>query len=206
MKNNNIEINKLEEQLIEFGYSKLFQLGEHSFADSIWENGKNYHNLLEIVSRNEYNNYARLLASELLFLKRDDFPSKDLEDTLAFIYTKALSITGDYTQSIRLSGNLWGFLYHTEQFGLNDNGILGNHLLITNKKALPYLHKLLGNSEIIFYEGSQEATLGNSFRYRIKDAAAYFIGKIMNIPVKFYENPLDRDKEIEKLKLLLKLK
>jgi hypothetical protein len=194
----------LAEQLTQLGYSKLFQLGEHSLADSIWEDGKNYQNLLEIVSKNDYDDYARLLASEILFLKQKDYPTKDLEYILAYIYTKALFITGDNAKSFRLSGNLWGFMYHTDKLGFNDNGILGNHLLNTKKKALPYLLKLLDDTEIIFYEGSQEATLGNSLKYRVKDAVAYFIGKIMKISVQFYENPVDRDKEIEKLKLQLK--
>ena len=66
------------------------------------------------------------------------------------------------------------------------------------------MEKLLNNTGIIFYEGSKEATIGNSLEYRVKDAAAFYIGKIMNIPVKFNQDFDQRDTEIEHLKEKLK--
>ncbi len=63
---------------------------------------------------------------------------------------------------------------------------------------------LLIASDTIFYEGSQEATTGGSLKYRVKDAAAFYLGKIAGIPVKFYEQNADRDAEIERLKEALK--
>ena len=57
---------------------------------------------------------------------------------------------------------------------------------------------------LILYEGSQEATMGNSYQYRIKDIAAFYLSKITNIPIQFYQDFEKRDAEIERLKLLIK--
>jgi hypothetical protein len=200
--NNNESI--LANNLLEIGYSRLFQFADGSLVDSIWNNGKNYHYLLNIVLNKQYDDYARLLASEILFAKQKDFTTKDQEDTLAYIYSKALIITGDTSTTFRLSGNLWGFMYFSDKDGISDFGILGTHLMTTKKKVTCYLIELLVNSNILVYEGSEEATIGNSLKYRVKDAAAYYIGKISNIPVKYYENFSDRDLEIERLKEKLK--
>jgi hypothetical protein len=36
------------------------------------------------------------------------------------------------------------------------------------------------------YQGSKEATIGNAYGYRIKDFAAYYIGRILGVPLKYY--------------------
>ena len=52
----------------------------------------------------------------------------------------------------------------------------------------------------VYYAGSQEATFGNSYRYRVKDLAAFYISQIGNSPFEVDEAPRKRDEEIEKLK------
>ncbi|WP_457268125.1 hypothetical protein [Pedobacter sp. UYEF25] len=198
-------MNHLADQFIDASYSKLFQSGDHSLVDSLWDDGRNSYSLLEIVSKNDCDDYARLLASEVLFAKQKDYPPKALEDTLAYIYSKALFITGDNAKNYRLAGNLWGFMYFSEQNKITDFGILGSHLMVTRRKAIPYLIDLLTNSQMFFYEGSQEATIGNNLKYRVKDAAAFYIGKISGISVKYHDTFSDRDLEIERLKEALKL-
>ncbi|HEX3045105.1 MAG TPA: hypothetical protein VHY08_10140 [Bacillota bacterium] len=94
-------------------------------------------------------------------------------------------------------------MYHTDELGVKDYGALGAHLVETGLKAVPYLTKILGNQDTFFYKGSQEATLGNSLGFRVKDAAAYYISKVTGIPVKFYQQTADRDAEIERLKATL---
>ena len=58
--------------------------------------------------------------------------------------------------------------------------------------------ELLGDPSPLFYEGSQDATLGNSFGYRVKDAAAYFIGRLTGKTVPFHNELEARDAEIER--------
>jgi hypothetical protein len=203
MKNSKSKENKLANQLKEAGYSGLFQYGERSLSDSIWQNGENQNALLNIVSQSNYDDYIRLLASEILYEKNSEFPSLELCDTLAYIYTQALALSGR-NEGALLSGNLWGFMYFSDINSKEDYGELGTHLMKTGKKSIPNLIRLLNDNANLYYEGSQESTLGNSLRYRVKDAAAYFVGKLTGIPVKFFENHADRDAEIERLKEKLK--
>ncbi|HEX3044672.1 MAG TPA: hypothetical protein VHY08_07940 [Bacillota bacterium] len=196
-------IDKIAGALTEAGYSGLFLSGEHSLADTVWQGGENQHFLEQIVQSSHYSDLTRLLASEVLYTKASGYPPKRWEDTLAYLYSQALAITGDTTGTFQLSGNLWGFMYHTDKPGVNDYGVLGAHLVEIGLKAVPYLTRLLDNPDTFFYEGSQEATLGNSLGYRVKDAAAYYISKVTGIPVKFYQQTAERDAEIERLKATL---
>jgi hypothetical protein len=196
----NVRNDKLAAQLTEIGYAHLFQLGARSLADSIWRSEENHQALLEIVSDTGYDDYARLLASEILFEKKMNYPAKGLEDTLAYIYSKALFITGD-TVGRGLSGNLWGFMYEG-----GHNGRLGSRLVEIGKKAVPYLSKLLDDTGLIVYDGSEETLVGERLNYRVKDAAAYYIWIITGIAVPFRENWADRDIEIERLKKKLEIK
>lgn len=189
--------------LTEAGYSGLFLSGDRSLSNSIWENGQNRMHLEQIVRSSDYSDLTRLLASEVLYKKASDYPPQEWQATLAYVYAQALAITGVETGGLQITGNQWGFMYYAEQTGVKDYGPLGTHLIATGTQAVPYLAELLGNSEIIFYEGSQDATLGNSLGYRVKDAAAYYIGQILDIPVAFHEETTDRDAEIERLKGIL---
>jgi hypothetical protein len=193
-------IEEIARDLAKAGYSGLFQYGDRSLADSIWQSGENRLYLEEIVRSSNYSDLTRLLASEVLYAKASGYPPENLGGTLAYLYSQALAMTGDTTGTFQLLGNQWGFMYHTDELGVKDDGVLGAHLIETGVKAVPYLTKLLDNPDPIFYEGSQEATLGNSLGYRVKDASAYYISKITGIPVKFYQQITDRDAEIERLK------
>ena len=198
------QIKNIAKKLIEAGYSGLFLSGRHNLADSIWRNGENRNYLEQIVQSSHYSDLARLWASEVLYTKASDYPLEEWDDILAYLYSQALAITGDKTANLQILGNQWGFMYHTDKFGIKDYGPLGTHLVKTGPKAIPHLAKLLDDPGLIPYEGSRDATLGNSLAYRVKDAAAYYIGQITGIPVKFYKQTPDRDAEIERLKEALK--
>ncbi len=203
MKNKEGSENKLAAQLIEIGYRRLFQNGGRTLIDSIWQGGKSNDALEQIVLHTGNEDYVRLLASEVLYFKNHDYPLSDWNDTLAHIYSQALAISGQ-NEGALIPGNQWGFMYHTDKLGINDFGNLGKHLMNTGKYAIPSLAKLLDDNNFLVYEGSRDATTGNSLKYRVKDAAAYYIGKIAGVFVKFYESNVDRDAEIERLKEKLK--
>jgi hypothetical protein len=196
-------IQTISASLTDAGYTGLFLSGDRSLSDSIWQNGENRTSLEQIVKSSEYPDLARILASEVLYEKVPDYPLEEWNSTLAYLYSQALALTGVETGGMQITGNQWGFMYHSDEAGVQDYGALGLHLMETGTTAIPHLTKLLDNTDTIFYEGSEEATLGNSLRYRVKDAAAYFIGKIAGIPVQFYDQPADRDAEIERLKQAL---
>lgn len=189
----------LAEQLKKARFDGLFQYGDHSQDGNVWQDGKNRKALLEIVSDPKQDDYVRLLASEVLYGKDPGYPPRGIEDDLAYIYAKAVEISGSREGAL-LSGNLWGFMYYSDKDADYHYETLGKHLIHTGKKSVPHLARLLDNGNPIYYEGSEEATIGNGLRYRVKDVAAYYIGKIMGIPVAFHEQWPDRDAEIERLK------
>lgn len=189
--------------LTEAGYPGLFMSGSHDLSNSIWQNGENRIYLEQIVQSSDYSDLNRLLASELLYERVPDYPPIEWQDVLAYLYAQALAITGDKTGAFQIAGNQWGFMYYNDELQVKDYGILGTHLVATGTKAIPYLAGLLDNADTFLYIGSQEATLGNSLGYRVKDAAAYYIGQISGIPIAFHEETTDRDAEIERLKKIL---
>jgi hypothetical protein len=192
---------KVADDLARAGYTGLFLAGDRSSAGSVWRDGENREPLEAIVQGEEYGDLERVLASEVLYRYLDSYPPDGWEDTLGRVYARALAITGTGDRPIVLTGNLWGFMYDSDQTGVQDYGPLGAHLLEARPAAVPHLVPLLDDTASIFYEGSKEATLGNSLGYRVKDAAAYYIGKLTGIPVPFHEEPDQRDAEIDRLKV-----
>ena len=194
--------NMNNEQLVSYitqqGYYGLFLLGEKPKVDSIWQIPDIEKQLEEIYLDRSHSSEVRFLAAEIILSKSNKYPIGNHAIVLSELYGTALLNTGTKTGSFRLTGNMWGYLYE-----MDDVGILGNRFIQIGEKAVPELVKLLDNDEQVLYEGSKEATIGNENQYRIKDFAAFYISRIKNIPVKFYQDIEKRDKEIERLKKLL---
>lgn len=174
-------------QLTRAGYSGLFQTSAAPLeADR--------DALEEIVAGDEYEDLARLLAAELLFRDADGYPPDGERETLGRIYARGLALTGAGDRALVLTGNAWGFLYE------NDEGPLGEHLRAIGPAAVPQLAELLDDDAPLLYEGSQESMLGAELRYRVKDAAAYYIGELSGRPVPFHRDMSERDAEIARLR------
>ncbi|MCP4366859.1 MAG: hypothetical protein GY797_01910 [Deltaproteobacteria bacterium] len=190
----------LKERLIEIGYPRLFMYEEHNLADSIWEDGKNVEQLKSIIFSASSSTHAKFLAAEVFRHFEVELNTQSY-GILAEAYAYALEHTSaDRENIVQLNGNLWGLLYEE-----NDAGYLGMRFIKFGHAAIPTLIKLLNdNASRILYEGSEEATIGNAYQYRIKDFAAFYISKIKNIPIKFYQDFEKRDKEIERLKDLFR--
>lgn len=186
-------------ELTEAGYAGLFLAGDHSASAAVWREGGNRDALASIVRDEHGGDLARLLASEVLYRHDPGYPPEGWSETLAPVYARALALTGDHAAGLPLTGNEWGFLYRE----VGPDGELGTHLLATGRAAVPHLSALLDDPGRILYVGSHDATLGNSLQYRVKDAAAYFIGKATGTPVHFHDDPAERDAEIERLRTAL---
>jgi hypothetical protein len=92
--------------------------------------------------------------------------------------------------------NSRGLLYDHE-----DAGTVGIAFLTIGEKAVPALSTLPGDERThLRHQGSLEATVGNGYGYRIKDFAAYYIGKIIGISLKYYACLADGDARIGQLK------
>jgi hypothetical protein len=186
---------RLADDLGRAGYRGLFLAGEQSSAPSFWCDGANREALLAIVADERYGDLERVLASEILYAHDPGYPPRGWDDLLGSVYARALAITGTGERPIVLTGNEWGFLYHG-----GGEGALGAHLLDAGSAAVGHLVSLLDDPAPVFYEGSQEATLGNALDYRVKDAAAYYIGVLAGISVPFHAPFDQRDAEIERVK------
>jgi hypothetical protein len=189
------DLDRLADDLGRAGYRGLFLAGEQSSAASFWSDGANREALLAIVADRRYGDLERVLASEILYANDPAYPPRGWDDLLGSVYARALAITGTGDRPIVLTGNEWGFLYHG-----GGEGALGAHLLAAGSAAIGHLVPLLDDPAPVFYEGSQDATLGNSLEYRVKDAAAYYIGVLSGMSVPLRATTAERDTEIERVK------
>jgi hypothetical protein len=119
------------------------------------------------------------------------------------VYARALALSGIGGEGPLLDANVWGFMYYADERGGDAYGPLGAHLVAAGDSAIPELVDLLGDTRRIFYEGSQEATLGAALGYRVNDAAAFYIGKIAGVSVPFHDEPAERDAEFARLRATL---
>lgn len=176
----------LARRLVDLGYAGLFECpGEH--LDALWGEPGAPEALATLALDPEAPELARFLAAEALSRKQSGYPPEEQRRALAPVYAAALArgFTGP--------ANAWGLPGEV-------GGLAGDHFVALGEGAIPELAALLDNRTRLFYEGSQEATLGNHYRYRVKDLAAFFAGEIRRAPFQVHEDPEARDEEIEGLK------
>ena len=180
--------NPIIEKISYLGYEKLFQYLDETPLLDIWSNGENQQILESIVLDQTIDSDTRFNAAEILFYKTKTFPNAKHKSYLAQLYAEMLGRDDEL-----LSGNVWALPGEID-------GEVGKHLLQLGQEAIPYISPLLENSNRIYFEGSEEATIDDEYQYRINDLAAYFISKIRGV---VYANEVrveDRDKEIEMIK------
>jgi len=188
-------------QLQELHYWEIYQtnIDRHS---ALWQNGENLQGLLWIISTNKSSAPQKFLAAEIIWNGGGSIP-EEYYPLLAKTYAQALSASdmnrneyGDY----QLSGNHWGFLYYE---AMHHHGMLGDHILLLDRYMLAPLLSLMDEKGSIFYEGSQEATLGNSLDYRVCDVAAYYLSEISGIPLQY--NREDNQQSVRREEFRMKL-
>ena len=186
----------IAQKLADDSYGNFFNyLIPDQIIATVWAEAGGIAPLKAIIINEDAPLKARFLACEVLQQNRFiALRSRDVKAEVIFIYAQALAnnLTG--------MANSWGFLYKHKHDAF---GPVGPMLFILGEEAIPELVKLLDNETIHLYHGSEEATVGNSYRFRVKDFAAYYICRIKNIKAVYHETHAARDAEIEKLKLLL---
>jgi hypothetical protein len=181
----------LANRLAGLGYIGLFQQSDEAALADIWNTPGAPEALETLALSPDAPMPARFLAAELLFYKGGIHRAEEHKQQLARVYAAALA--DNFTET----ANPWGLP------GVLD-GLAAEHLLAIGEPMVPELLNLLDNDKRVYYEGSEEATLGHLYGYRVKDLAAYHIGKIRNTPLKLDEDPSRRDETIEKLKNAVK--
>ena len=177
-------------KLVRGAYGDLFNYAVRDDAiAAIWAEPDSLDRLQAIVRDRGAPMKARFLACEVLFEKHFTFVPDVGATLVADIYGHALvsNFTG--------MANSWGLLYEHD-----DAGPVGVRFVMLGDAAVPTLATLLGDgSKPLSYAGSEEATVGNAYGFRIKDFAAFYLGKIKRIAVAYHERPEDRDREIAAL-------
>jgi hypothetical protein len=181
----------LANRLMSFTYREVFQAANEDVLDAIWNGPGAQEALATLALDPKAPDLARFLAAEIIFYRQAMSPSEEQKRQLAAVYAKALA--GNFTGM----ANTWG---------LPDvvRGLAGEHFVDLGEAAIPALATLLDDTKRVYYAGSQEPTLANSYGYRVKDLAAFYIGKIRNVPFPLDEDPAKRDQDIAKLKGALK--
>ena len=131
---------------------------------------------------------ARFLASELWFDGHGG-PPPLAADALGALYARALA--GRWT----VFANPWGLP--------REVGPVGAHLLQLGAAAVPALRAHLDDPAPVSYAGSEEATVGNGYAYRVKDLAAFYAARLAPAPYAVLPTPAERDREIARLAGLL---
>jgi hypothetical protein len=183
-------MSQLTEKVRNLGFKELFFRQDGSAMDSIWKESEDGYRLEQVIRDLNADPLARFLAAEIMFSKNVNFPSEEIKPVLVSVYAAALK------ENFTGLANPWGLP------GKPD-GTTGQHFVALGEIAVPELLRLLDDNTVISYGGSKEATFGNSYRYRVKDLAAYFIANIKELPLKIDKDPNMRDIEIAKLQASL---
>lgn len=173
----------------EFGEFFIYPMHDKTI-EKIWSDPRNHQLLDNVLDDDTTTDEAKFLVCEV-FLKKDIFFMKrHSPEKVAEIYANALS--NDFTGM----ANSWGLLYEHQ-----DEGSVGITFLAIGERAIPALTKLLDDERTnLKYQGSEEAVVGNGYGFRVKDFAAYYIGRILGSPLKYYHDLTERDKQIKQLK------
>jgi hypothetical protein len=180
-------LSSIVDKITALGYRELFQNYDQKDLDSIWNEDNAAKKLSSLAINPEMPPLACFLAAEIMFLKQEEYPPQDHKKQLSVVYATAL------TQNFTESANTWGL----PNIQIGDTEI---HFIALGEAAIPELTHLLENNSRVYYAGSQEATLGNAYGYRIKDLAAYYISKITNLVFEIDQDPRKRDESIKRLK------
>jgi len=172
------------------GYLELFHRADPSAAAALRDEPGGRERLREVMLDPGAPGEARFLAAEVLALgDAGDAPPGDAA-ALAPVYAAALA--GGWTGW----GNAWGIPGEVE-------GPAGRHLRALGTAAVAPLWELLEDGAPVRYSGSQVATLGNAFAFRVKDLALYFVRGIRGEPLDVRRDPAERDAQIASLRAAL---
>lgn len=168
------------------GFMDLFQAQDRSLLEGIWSGGLARHALEEIVADSAADANSRFLAAEILFNNDPAYPPADRIEELAEIYTEALRHAG------QMAANPWGLPGRAA-------GVIAGHVYRLGVTVVSDLQTLLDDQHSVSYDGSKEATIGNSYAYRVKDIAAELISHLLDVPFGPERNLELRDKAIQEL-------
>lgn len=186
------EPGSLERRLTGLGFMELFQRLDQHALDEVWQHGAARAPLEALALDVSAAALARFLAAEILFVKAPKYPPRRAAKALADVYARALA------EQLTGMANPWGLPGEPDE-------ATARHAIVLGKSAVPAFEQLLDDKREVHYGGSREATVGNQYRYRVKDVAAALIEAIRGEQVDVKDlDPVRRDSAIGALRARLR--
>jgi hypothetical protein len=178
----------LAEALVRLRYLGLYLRGDGS-ADAV----RHAHGDAEFVALLRDTSApaeARFLAAELwMEAHENSLPAGVDPAAVAALYTQAMHDNFTY------AANAWGLP--------SEIGATGMRMLHLGPAAAPALLARFDDATPMFYAGSETATEGNRYQYRVKDEAAFLLSRVLELPYPLAVDPHVRDEEIVRLRALV---
>jgi hypothetical protein len=167
-------------------YAELFLSLDAAALDEVWASA-GPRALRQTAADDRARAPCRFLCAEVLFARDPTFPDGLDPGGLAYVYARALA-----TNATQMA-NPWGLPGELD-------GPVAQHVLTLGPPAAAAFASLLDDPTEVLYGGSQDATVGNSYRYRVKDVAASIVAAVLGIDYAVAPDPATRDERIERLK------
>jgi hypothetical protein len=181
------DMHTLAKRLTDSGYERLFLSDDKELA--ALSQPATLDRLEQLVRDDSQASEARFLAGEILARKRaEHFPPAATAASLARAYAGALKAV--------VEANPWGMPGQLDEPA-------GQHLVALGRDAVPALVPLLDDAREVIYGGSKEAMVGNSYHWRVKDFAAFFLARIVGRAFAASPDAATRDKAIAELRAAL---
>jgi len=177
----------LAAELAELGYLELFLRMDEDALDRVWARDNASADLHRLVSDTAAATLPRFLAAQVLLARDPGFPAPTDRSRLAGLLADALA------QDAAGMANPWGLPGELD-------GRLARQALALGPEAAPAFAALLDDDSEVEYGGSEEATVGNGYRYRVKDLAAELVASLLGAPYRIHLDPAARDTEIDMLR------
>ncbi len=176
----------LARTLDRLSYGELFMRMDDAAQRQVWSTPGAESDLRSIVLDPRKSALARFLAAELLATRSKQLPKEVPADVLAQVYVQGLR------SGASQMANPWGLPGST--------GPLSERVVALGKAATAPLLEALDDPEPMAYGGSRDASIGNSYGWRVKDQAAALLAALRGERLDPDRDPRTRDKAIKALR------
>lgn len=177
---------QLAEKLAGTTYSLLLQSLDEALLNELWTT-YGFPEFAVVVRDRHLPSLSRFLAAESIAQRHGSWGDLYMK-TVADLYVEGLA------QDFPGSANPWGLPFEL--------GILAQRVIKIGEAALEGLAGLLTNDRRLYFSGSEEATMGERYQYRVKDVAAVLVSRIAFLPYGDKDTPAERDEKILALEKL----
>jgi hypothetical protein len=176
----------LTSALLGLGYQELFLFLDRAALDDLWSGADAPQRLRRLAEDQSADMRARFLAAEVIWERDPSRPPRAPD--LGAVYAAALreAVTG--------VANPWGLP------GAGNGVVAGHVAALEPRSSAPAFLTLFDDDTGVLYAGSEDATEGNSYDYRVRDIAAELVARLLGLSYDVALEPARRDLAIERLR------